>query len=231
MFRIANQAFQSNPELQQLASQVLTEVIKTHLAFLFEEGWEQAPRDRWAEYVVASKLMELIPEPLMEELEDADIDPFFFFSHKIVQMMTELLDPEPITFDLLGEYLLAALIDYCLMLDLEAFSEKAEALIPTLKTKLFDHYQALEEDEKDLEEEWKVGYDAVADTHSTLHALTDFKNFLSVDEENDYVFWDADYTLIDDWGLGAVLKECGEGCLAVRGYGPEEVKRMVDGLI
>lgn len=232
MFRLANNPFKSDPRLNELATYVLTESIKSHLATFFDEEWEEAPQDEWVDYVKQGKVLDLIPLELEEEFEEAGFSADIFFSHKVAQMMEQLLDPEPITFDLIGEYVLAQMIYYFKRRNQSYPAKTVEPVICELKDALLKHYQALEDYEKDFDEEDRFGYEAKRDSEKALKALTDVKSFLDDEwEDENYVFWDADYTLIDDWGLGAVLKECGEGCLAVRGYGPEEVERMVDGLI
>lgn len=232
MFRLANEPFKSEPGLHKLATYVLTESIKNHLSIFFEEGWQEASPDEWRDYVREGKVLSLIPDELEEELHEAGIAPELFFSHKVAQMMQQLVDPEPIIFDLMGEYLLAKMIRYFELRDLTIPVTSIQSVLPELKAELLNYYQALEDYEKEFDEEDRVGYDAKQDTERTLKGLTEVKSFLSVDAiEDSFVFWDADYTFIDDWGFGAVLKECQDGCLVCRGYGQEEVNQILSGLI
>ena len=232
MFRLANEPFKSEPGLHKLATYVLTESIKNHLSIFFEEGWQEASPDEWMDYVREGKVLSLIPDELENELLEAGIAPEPFFNHKVTQMMEQLMDPEPITFDLLGEYILAKMIHYFEYWELSYPAKTIDAVIPELKAELWSYYQAMEDYEKDFDEEDRVGYNAKRDTERVLKALTDVKSFLSSESFDDsFIFWDADYTLIDDWGLGAVLKACQDGLLASRGYDTQEVERMVGGLI
>lgn len=112
MFRLANESFKAEPGLHKLATYVLTESIKNYVAVFFDEGWQDAPQDEWMDCVKEGKIMGLIPHELENELLEAGIAPEPFFTHKVTQMMEQLMDPEPITFDLLGEYILAKMIHY-----------------------------------------------------------------------------------------------------------------------
>lgn len=232
MFRIVEDAFKEKQELNELASFVLTEVIKAHLEPFFDEGWDEASVEEWIDFVREDEVLWLVPMELETELEEAGLDAGIFFAKKIAQMMEDLNKPEQVTFDLLGEYLLAKLIQYYNHIQEELIPLTVKEVLPQLKKLLFEYYRELEVSDQEEEEEYRVGYNAVTDTQKALKQLLQFKNFLLTEEEDfNFVFWDVDYEFIDEWGLGSVLKECQEGCLVQRGYGGNYVHQMLNELI
>lgn len=232
MFRIVEDAFKEKQELNELASFVLTEMIKAHLEPFFDEGWDEASVEESVDFVREDQVLWLVPIELETEVEEAGLDAGVFFAKKIAQMMEDLNKREQVTFDLLGEYLLAKLIQYYNQIQEDLTPLTVKEVLPQLKKLLFEYYRELEVSDQEEEEEYRVGYNAIADTQTALKQLLQFKNFLLTDEEDfNFVFWDVDYEFIDEWGLGSVLKECQEGCLIQRGYGGNYVNQMLNGLI
>ena len=215
MFRLANNAFKEEKKLQELATFVVTETIRAYLMDYFMSMNEFIPENELYRFVDIRKVRRILPNKLLNEMDGLDIDTNRFLRKKVAQMLNELNSKTAHTFDVFNEYLLAKMIKYAYLNEVEYRIDEVEEVMEELEERLFNYIENYREDD-----DWEEPPGSVS---SMLEGLTDFHSFLIGDEEN-FVFWDADYTFIDDWGMNGFLWACSIGIMDVRGYSAEYIK-------
>ena len=217
MFRLANGAFGEEKELQELATFVVTETIRAYLLDYFMPESESVEENELYRFVDVQKVKRILPDVFLDEMNELEVDTNLFLKKKVAQMMNELNSKEEITFDVFNEYLLAKMIEYACLNDIEYCVDKVEEVVDTLEIQLSDYVERYCE-----VEDWEEPIELVS---SMLEGLTDFHSFLIGDEEN-FIFWDTDYALFDDWGLSGFLWACEVGIMDLMGYSSEDIKNI-----
>lgn len=218
MFRLANDLFKEEKELYELATSIVTETIVDHLAFYFEEGWESASHNQLYQKVNQGKVKNLIPRKLSLEIERLGINQEQFVAKKVAQMMSQLKAEEGHTFDVFNEYLLAQMIETQRNQGWDYTLGYVKELLPELRKSIREYAKSYL-DFEDVKERNRF-------VRQSINSLTKFHTFLDMDDylEANCVFWDADYTYIDDWGLDGFVWACLRGIMDCRGYGIEYIR-------
>lgn len=205
MFRLAEGPFVEDKELKDLATFCLTKTIEHQLANYFEAGWKNEPAETLYQKVKTRRIVTLVPPHVYLELWELGVDPATFLKKKVAQMMLQLQSEEEITFDLFNEYLLAKMIEKRSSRGLSGIAPTVQTRLATLKEKVHSY---VDETMREELEEW--GGDIELYEEEIVMFLTQFSSLLDQGEEKTegYVFWDYDYTFIEEWGLKNVLSQC-----------------------
>ena len=217
MFRLANGMLSEDKELEELATFVVTETMKVYLSDYFLLGYQFIEGNELYKLVDIRKVKRILPHQLLDEMDELEIDTNRFLKKKVAQMMNELNSKETITFDMFNEYLLAKMIDYACLNDIEYSIGQVEEVVDTLESQLIHYVERYYECE-DWDEVVEVAF-------SMFEGLTDFRCF-SVGDGQDFIFWDMDYALFDEWGLSGLLWACEVGIMDTMGYSLDDIRNI-----
>ena len=202
MFRLAREPFKENQELRELATYCMTKTIEHQLKNYFEAGWQNEPAETLYTKVKKHRIYRLVPDELIEELEEANLDAYTFLAKKIAQMMLELRSEEEITFDILNEYLLAKMILMRRSRGLSGLAPEVKRNLDRLKRLVHDYVSEYLAEDFEFEPGEQEVYE-----EEMVASLTQFSAFFSNGraEESEFIFWDYDFALFDECGLWRAL--------------------------
>lgn len=221
MFKLANNSFRGNEELERVATECLTEAIKIYLENYFIIGYENEEKETLYKKVNLSEVIDLLPSKLLCEMEESDINIGLFLQKKMAEFMNILNSKESITPDIFIEYLLYRMV----ITENENWiieSNKLKEMKPILKKLLEEDSREYTEDFLYFEQDENGNYidcegnfiskdeynkilkEAQEDyVERSMINLTCLPN-MSIDEDS-YAFWDWDFSFFDDWGFESTL--------------------------
>ena len=219
MFRLANFPFSELPELETHARYCLTETIKSHLCWYFEEGFESVLAELLYQKVNIRKVRLLFEKEILDELDDIQHDSNRFLQKKIAHFWQLMVSEEEHTPDLFTEYILYCMIELASnskfpkpQLPSEEDKKKLKKLLKTYFKDCLDWEESEENYKKALEKEY-------------FYVLTDIKHLLGYPSptDNSLAFWDWDFMMFEDLGVLNTFRAFATGPLAQEGYDIEGI--------
>lgn len=228
MFRIANDRFIHDEKLNFVASKCLSETIKANLEYYFVPGYEKEKDDELYKKVDIEKVLSILPEKLLNEMEVAGVHKEFFLRKKMAEFMILLNSEKYETPDVFNEYLLYRILRASQLLEIDEYEEPEFVLenIDLLRELLDDEglefaesvieFYECEDGSGNYENEYgelitQGRYNEMLQDIKNEHIeciidyLTDF-TASSVDDDS-LIFWDWDFSFIDKWGFASVLSK------------------------